>query len=212
MPRDELVYEGMRTPWGAAQHVEIFAPGIGQVGTASHGGIKLSDELNAAVPAYMRNESGWYEEDCDCAIPLTVFEKYLRLHGSPCLVESLDKYPPTKTLAEWRPDAYERYFGRKLAPEESHVLRDRAFKAAHANDYVVIAAWGDWQGGVPNGWVGVFATLGESRREPAYSQGKYFLVPATEYQARAGSFVIDPARHIEVDDFTKLGHKTKRVA
>ena len=204
MPLDErLVYEGMRTPWGAAQHAKILIEGIGQVSTAGHGGIKLSHERNLKVPTYMRQPSGWYEEDCEVAIPLVVFDADLRRDGSAWLVESLDKYPPAQTIANYWPDWYERYFKVKLKPEESHVLRERAFKEEHANDYVVVSAFGDWQSGVPKGMVGVHATIGESRGEQAWANGKWFLVPAAEYQARNGSFVIDLARHQEVADFTK---------
>ena len=204
MPLDErLVYEHMRTPWGAAQTARVLIDGIGQVSTAGHGGFKLSKERNAQVPLYMRQPSGWYEEDCEVAIPLVVFDADLRRDGPAWLVESLDKYPPAQTIANYWPDWYERYFNVKLKPEESHVLRERAFKAEHANDYVAVSAFGDWQKGVPKGMVGVHATLGESRQEPAWSNGKWFLVPAEEYQARNGSFVIDLQRHQEVADFTK---------
>ncbi len=49
------------SPWGVIQDKRELAPGIWQVSTASHGGIKLSRERNAAMPDYMRNEGGWYE-------------------------------------------------------------------------------------------------------------------------------------------------------
>jgi hypothetical protein len=179
------------------------------VNTAGHGGFKLSRERNAKVPAYMRRDGGWYEEDCEVAIPLVVFEADIRAHGPEWLVTGLDKYPAAKTIANYWPDMYERYFGRKPTLEESHVLRERAFHAAHANDYVVVSAWGNWQDGVPKGMVGVFATLGESRQEPAWSAGKYFLVPDAEYEARHGAFVIDLTKHQEVECFTG---RTKRIA
>ena len=203
MNDERLVYEHMRTPWGAAQTVKILIDGIGQVNTAGHGGFKLSHERNLKVPLYMRQTSGWYEEDCEVAIPLVVFDTDLRRDGPEWLVELLDKYPPAKTIANYWPDWYERYFKVKLKSEESMVLRERAFKTAHANDYVVVSAFGDWQAGVPKGMVGVYATIGESRQEPAWSNGKWFLVQAEEYRARQGSFAIDSARHQEVSDFTK---------
>jgi hypothetical protein len=210
MADDRLVYEGMRTPWGSAQTARTLAPGIGMVNTAGHGGFKLSREMNARVPDYMRKEGGWYEEDCEVDIVCVVFEQHLREHGPEWLVKGMDENHPGKTIANYWPDMYERYFNRKLTLEESFTLRERAFKAAHVNDYVTIAAWGSGQNSVPDGWVGVFATLGESRQEPAYSQGKYFLVPDAEYGARKGSFVVDPARHPEVGDFTTA--RTKEVA
>ena len=61
MSDERLVYENMRTPWGAAQTVKVLIDGIGQVHTAGHGGFKLSHERNLKVPLYMRQTSGWYE-------------------------------------------------------------------------------------------------------------------------------------------------------
>lgn len=208
---ERTVHERMHTPWGSAQTARMLAPGIGLVTTASHGGIKLTAERNRQVPAYMRRDGGWYEEDCECSIPLVVFDAEIRQYGPDWLVKSLDEHPPIKTVIGWYPDAAAKWLGRPILPEESMVLRERIFKAQHANDYVVVAAWGSWQEGVPEGMVGVHATLGESRTEPLWSQGKYFLIPDAEYQGRSGSFVIDLARHQEVGDFTKLGMKTKRI-
>ena len=54
MSDERLVYENMRTPWGAAQTVKILIDGIGQVHTAGHGGFKLSHERNLKVPTYRR--------------------------------------------------------------------------------------------------------------------------------------------------------------
>ena len=61
-----------QSPWGPIQNYEILAPGVWQVHTAGHGGIKLSAERNAKVPKLARNEDGWYEEDCEYAIPAFV--------------------------------------------------------------------------------------------------------------------------------------------
>lgn len=54
-----------RSPWGEIQYADHIAPGIASVGTAGHGGIKLSPERNRHVPAGVRRASGWYEEDCE---------------------------------------------------------------------------------------------------------------------------------------------------
>lgn len=58
---------GSPTPWGPAQSVEQLAPGIEEVVTAGHGGIRLSPERLAAMPADARTADGWYEEDCEAA-------------------------------------------------------------------------------------------------------------------------------------------------
>lgn len=63
------------TPWGFADRQTELAPGIISYSTPSHGGIQLSPELNAKVPAHIKaatfnklGEQGWYEEDVDWAI------------------------------------------------------------------------------------------------------------------------------------------------
>jgi hypothetical protein len=61
-----------RSRWGPIQTKSELAPGVWSVSTAGHGGIKLSRERNAAVPAYLRREGGWYEEDCEWAIAAVV--------------------------------------------------------------------------------------------------------------------------------------------
>ena len=55
------------SPWGSVQHSDELAEGIVQVHTASHGGIKLSDERLAQMPTDQRTSDGWYEEDCEAA-------------------------------------------------------------------------------------------------------------------------------------------------
>ena len=64
---------GSRTPWGTADIVEQIAPGIVVVGTAGHGGVKLSPERNRGISPALRNASGWYEEDCESYIPMMRF-------------------------------------------------------------------------------------------------------------------------------------------
>ena len=66
------------TPWGPAQTVATIAEGITSVTTASHGGILLSEERQAAMPAHLagRNIYGggrWYEEDCEWSLVAVAF-------------------------------------------------------------------------------------------------------------------------------------------
>lgn len=69
----------MQTPWGTADVVELIAPGIEWVCTASHGGYRLSPDRNRQVPTAFRalsfaerGQQGWYEEDSDwCMVALT---------------------------------------------------------------------------------------------------------------------------------------------
>ena len=57
--------EGSHSKWGLVQEEIQRAPGIATTTTASHGGIKLSPEPNAAIPAPLRTADGWYEEDAE---------------------------------------------------------------------------------------------------------------------------------------------------
>ena len=72
-----MLKEGICTPWGRADATEVLAPGIEFAGTPSHGGVKLSDERLAAMPADQRTRDGWYEEDCEAAFPLHHFRNEL---------------------------------------------------------------------------------------------------------------------------------------
>ena len=55
------------TPWGAPDHITVFGPGVVFYSTPSHGGFKVIDGLNDAMPAELRNADGWYEEDSEAA-------------------------------------------------------------------------------------------------------------------------------------------------
>ena len=67
-------------PWGKATNSKLLAPGIVVFVTATHGGIWLSPEKNALVPDHLKETTflkqgyeGWYEQDCDAQIVLTLF-------------------------------------------------------------------------------------------------------------------------------------------
>ena len=64
---------GSFTIWGKAQDVTSLTEGAWLVSTASHGGIKLDRARNAMVPKAARCKGGWYEEDCNIAIPAAIF-------------------------------------------------------------------------------------------------------------------------------------------
>lgn len=78
--------------WGQVDQAEEIMAGVWQVSTPSHGGIILSAQRLEFVPrAYLDasfGRNGWqgnFEEDCDMAIPLCVFEyeyrQYLAAKG-----------------------------------------------------------------------------------------------------------------------------------
>lgn len=181
----------MQTPWGRSDSKQEYAPGITFYDTPGHGGFKLHKALNDVVPYDLRNENCWYEEDCEWAIVAFCF---------PTAFKPDVRKDAENTLINWYPDQYMRLTGETLQPEQSFKLRERAFDAAHKDSYVVLAAWGDWHKDVPEGMVGVYATIG-GKREFSHGTGKYFLVPRQEYERRAdndGHFVIDLARHEEI--------------
>jgi hypothetical protein len=178
------------TPWGPPQHWTNIAEGIDCVSTAGHGGIKLSRQRQAKMPAALKLEGGWYEEDVEYNRVVVVFPECFKTE---------QVAGAHAVLKDWCPDEYAAWSGQPVAIEDSHVLRERIFREKHKNDYMVMSAWGDWKEGVPKGMVGVFAGRGgrtEDHRFPG--DCKYFLVPAEEYQTRKGDFVIDLTRHKEI--------------
>lgn len=107
------------TPWGRAQHSRKIAPGIILYSTARHGGVHVSQELNSQIPEYMRDASGWYEEDCKWCIPSIA----LNVPFSDDNMESA-----VRTFRAWYPDQFEEFFDVKIRPGES-MVRDRAMGA-----------------------------------------------------------------------------------
>lgn len=88
----EVVYVGMRTPWGTANYARVLAPGVGLVSTPGHGGIKLSAARNRLVHAAWRERGGWYEEDCDFGIVLYTFADVLSDMDRGRVRESLERW------------------------------------------------------------------------------------------------------------------------
>lgn len=181
----------MRTPWGPAQERAHIADGIEFVSTSSHGGYKLSPTRNRKVPAYMRSRDGWYEEDVEWSIVVTVFHK---------LFDAKTREQAKKSLRNWKPDAYEKFYRVKVGPRESYRRAGEHFREKHRNDYIVMTAWGDWKKGVPKGYVGVFAGRGGRKPTGGYPRDTaYFLVPEKEYDKPSPhGFVIDESRHKEI--------------
>ena len=65
----------MHTPWGPPQDIEELAEGVWRVSTASHGGLKLSRERWAEIPACVRDTmftATFAEEDCEDPIVRTL--------------------------------------------------------------------------------------------------------------------------------------------
>jgi hypothetical protein len=176
------------SPWGAVDHGERICEGMFFVSTASHGGFKLAAKHNVLIPAAFRREGGWYEEDCDAAIPMFFM---------PTLFKPEEVFNARKSLRNWHWRAWEAHFREVVPLEESSCKAQAMFIEEHANDLLVISASGDWHRSVSNGMVGVIATKGGSR-EPG-AENHHFLVSKDEYDTReknpGGIFVIDPNRH-----------------
>lgn len=188
LTRKPVVYMGMRTPWGKADHVKVHAEGFGEASTPGHGGFKLDAKRNKMVPEVFRKAGGWYEEDCEAGIVILFVGAYAGFDAD--RIESA-----RKSVKTWYPDQYGAHFGVKVTAEESHVVREREAKAAAKGQLQSFAAWGDWAMNVPEGKVGVVAKVdGREGTGP----DRYFLVPSEEYDARKIVFVVDPARHTEV--------------
>lgn len=184
-----VVHEGMRTPWGMADSAEIVADGIGHVGTPSHGGMKLDRKRNAMVPAPLRREGGWYEEDCEWAIVEYVFRAellacytlraakiadgtstetfYDKSHKADVVahlerrIKSLLSEDAKHTLWNYFPDGWDASFGGTLTGAQSRTRREQIFLREHAKDWLVTSASGRtaWNQ-CPDGSVLVSARLG----------------------------------------------------
>lgn len=187
----------MRTPWGTADSVKVVAEGITAVSTPGHGGYKLSAKRNKMVPEALREKGGWYEEDCKYAVVLVTFPE----HYEPKEVESA-----RATLKDWYPGKYEKAYGVKVEPSESHILRERAEYEEVKNELLSYSAFGDWHKEVPEGMVGLLARVG-GREGPKENPERWFLVPGEEYGNGKRFFVIDPARHKEITPLTSGGYR-----
>jgi len=180
------------TPWGRSQGSKSYARGIVGYTTASHGGIHLSPTRNAAVHPAWRNVRGWYEEDSDYNVVVFTFPDYF---------EPLDVERAREHLRNNKPDAYMAVTGEVLTEADSWKLSQRALRAKHREDFVVLSAWGDWHANVPKGKVGVLACKGgrdEDYRSDRASES-YFLVDHARYDEGRRSCSIGYVVDLEVD-------------
>lgn len=162
---------GDYSPWGTIDHVQNISPGVQFVSTPGHGGIKLNRQTNSLIPKIFRRPGGWYEEDCEAAIPLT-------------FIPEIPDPNALTTLKSWFPYEYEQHFNVTLNPGESYIKDKDIFDKENVNNFVVKAAWGSWHNDVPDGFVGVVA------RKASTNEEQYFLIPADEYNNRNIGFVI----------------------
>ena len=171
---------GASTPWGRAQVSRQFADGIILHSTASHGGFHLAENANAIVHALYRNDTEFYEEDCEWAKVA---------HAFPQLFTAYERRLADRTLRDTYPDAYERVMSVTLKDGQSHIRDRQEFEKRHRNDWVVIAALNSDH---KPGFVECIATLGGIRGE---TDEQRFLVPSSDYAVGRHGFVIDPVKH-----------------
>lgn len=158
------------TPWGASLSSKKYAPGIIEYSTASHGGFHLSKSRQKLMPSCLRNDNGWYEEDCEWCKVVVSFQEFFE----PKLwISAYD------TLRNWHYRAYEELFGKILRPGESHEKDKALFFEKHKNDWIAISALRCKH---DNTLVDVVATKGGKRL--FNGQQKHFIVTAADYEKR----------------------------
>lgn len=123
------VAEGARTPWGEAQHVNRLGPGAVFVGTAGHGGVKLSKERLRTIPPALRFGS-WFEEDCEVSV--------VGMYHPDLFPNSTHDFE--QSVKDWFPDQYEKSTGRTLQPGESRKRDEDLWMKAHHDHFVTTAA------------------------------------------------------------------------
>lgn len=173
------------TPWGVSQGATLYGEGVLFHSTAGHGGFHLSPERNARVDCRLRNGDGWYEEDAEWAIIALTF---------PDLFTGFERRSADQTVTDSWPDEWEAITGKTLEPGQSSEKDRRAFRARHAEDWVVVSAI---RSDHHPDQVETIATRGGARG-PSVEERR-FLVPAFDYEPGRFGFVINPAIHVAYD-------------
>jgi hypothetical protein len=182
------------SPWGPVDQVRQLDVGILEIGTPSHGGLKLSPKLNKEMPAASRRKGGWYEEDVEWSLVALKF---------PGVFSPADVGHAIQTAKDWLPKEYEAITGEKVSVRESRKLQQEQAQRETRTKFVTRAAWGDWAEDVPKGMVKVLA-----RKESTGVEAE-FLVPKSEYvsQVPGFGFIVDEKRYKRV---TPKQRKPKR--
>jgi hypothetical protein len=173
----------MQTPWGKSQYSRKIATGIMFYGTAGHGGLHISEKKNQCIPDYMRNENGWYEEDCESAIPMIVFTVF----------DNNQKIIAEKTLKNYFPKMYEKFFNTIIPAGESYAKDELLWWEEHKNEYIAVSV-------SPVSEIDVIVTACIGGRNPeSYNycgQLERFIVPKQDYNNH--HFVIDTTKYKKV--------------
>ena len=123
MPKFNMTETPRETLWGAPQTATQLLPGIWEVHTSSHGGMILSDERQAAMPAALRLDSTSYEEDVDWALVVLGFAN--EFAGLPTKGFDLLVQNARASVRAWHPDRYAAHTGEAVETSDSPILRRR---------------------------------------------------------------------------------------
>lgn len=200
--------EGSSSPWGPIQHVTHHGEGIAQVDTDGHGGVKLSAARNRAIPAAMRSRSGWYEEDCEAAVPMWHYpDEFADERRN---AERIRQFAES-SLRDWHPDDYEALTGREATEENSrtraHRARERSVqqhRKAHSDEFVTLGAGSDnrhhsW---APDGYAVCEARMDDTGETGHYLMDKSDVITDGMYGQHV---VVDPNRHVDVSEVVDSG-------
>lgn len=173
--------------WGKPQQITTLAEGVVSVSTAGHGGIVLSKERNALVPADIRMEDGAYEEDCDWAIAWMSMRKAGVIPDNATWgkrsATEIDPYA-IQSLHRWRPDHVKDLTGQDPDPNSPILLARRDYATAREQGLllVVSATASSASNSVPPGMVGVVLSPAHPTQEgPDRSKEVYALIEKDKY-------------------------------
>ena len=164
--------------------------------TPGHSWLVLNGEETSRVPDFARRTD--YEEDTEWSLAVMSLPELAndpKLFGGPA-AGTLER---AQTMCrDWYPDEFEKFTGEKATPENSLKRAEAAFLAANTNNWVVVAASGDWKQGVPAGYVEAIATLGSIRGSGV--QERIFHILKEEYDRRPRFGYVIQGHETEVFD------------
>ena len=193
--------------WGQVQDVDEMAPGIVAASCSGHGGIKLSAQRNKMIPEALRNDDGWYEEDCEASIVVAFFPEVFDRDGD--WQKEMDD--AIATIKNYFPDKWAEATGEEVTLEESSALRDRAeaeerrrFLEGNKDSFVTQGHQMryDW---VPGGYTTIDAV------RPSDGKKGTFLVPSEVVKGLNGESIVVDDRFLDLGDVKKIGVASPRV-
>jgi hypothetical protein len=105
---------GLNSPWDGIDWAQQMAPGCYSVSTPGHGGMLVLDAQNKQIPYPLRYDSfnrqgmqGWYEEDCDFAIPILRYHAEIAEHcGLTDQQHTENCYRAVKAIEHYLPETW----------------------------------------------------------------------------------------------------------